>query len=132
MGAVARRAVGGWMELVVFVGTEPVEGETGAVASRGWVTPAPGRARKVMRTVSFFSGTAEVFGVEDVWFSSLMETLALDSGYSITFSDQGGCASIQFSPFAAAERFFLPAGIDGPGIRAEKGRSVHSSRTGGL
>ena len=90
------------MELVVFVGTEPVEGETGAVASRGWVTPAPGRARKVMRTVSFFSGTAEVFGVEEgVWFSSLMEKLALDSGYSITFSDQGGCASIQFSPFTA-------------------------------
>lgn len=35
---------------------------TGAVASRGWVTPAPGRARRVMRTVSFFKGTAEVFG----------------------------------------------------------------------
>ena len=64
IGAVARRAVGGWMELVVFVGTEPVEGDTGAVASRGWVTPAPGRARRVIRTVSFFNGTAEVFGVE--------------------------------------------------------------------
>ena len=34
----------------------------GEVASRGWVTPAPGRARKVMRTVSFFRGTAEVLG----------------------------------------------------------------------
>ena len=40
-----------------------VTGVTGAVPSRGWVTPAPGLARRVMRTVSFFSGTAEVFGV---------------------------------------------------------------------
>lgn len=56
---------------------------TGAVASRGCTAPAPGRARRVMRTVSFFSGTAEVFaalgggiaavlGVGGV-FSSLME-----------------------------------------------------------
>lgn len=35
----------------------------GDVASRGCVAPSPGRARKVMRTVSFFSGTADVFGV---------------------------------------------------------------------
>ncbi len=55
MGAVALR---GAME-----GTPAVTGLTGAVASRGWVLPAPGRARRVMRTVSFFSGTAEVFGV---------------------------------------------------------------------
>jgi hypothetical protein len=46
--------------------------------SFGCVTPAPGRARRVMRTVSFFSGTAEVFaagtggGVGWVLFSSLM------------------------------------------------------------
>lgn len=45
-------------------GMPPVAGETGAVASRGWVTPAPGRPRRVMRTVSFFSGTAAVLGVE--------------------------------------------------------------------
>lgn len=70
IGAVARRAVGGVMELVVIEGTP---GATGDVASRGWVTPAPGRARKVMRTVSFFSGTEEVLGVEDEGFSgSLM------------------------------------------------------------
>ena len=50
---------------VVFgeAGKLPVEGATGAVASRGWVTPTPGRPRRVMRTVSFFSGTAAVFGV---------------------------------------------------------------------
>lgn len=50
---------------VVFrdVGKDPVDGETGAVDSRGWVVPAPGRPRKVMRTVSFFSGTAAVFEV---------------------------------------------------------------------
>ena len=69
------------MELVVFVGTATVAGDTGAVASRGWVTPAPGRARRVMRTVSFFRGTAEVFGVEDgVWFSSLIEQEITISG----------------------------------------------------
>jgi hypothetical protein len=45
-------------------GIPPVAGEIGAVDSRGWVTPAPGRPRRVMRTVSFFSGTAAVFGVE--------------------------------------------------------------------
>ena len=52
---------------VVFrvAGMLPVMGETGEVDSRGWVTPAPGRPRSVMRTVSFFSGTAEVFGVVD-------------------------------------------------------------------
>jgi hypothetical protein len=51
---------------VVFreAGIPPVAGDIGAVDSRGWVTPAPGRPRRVMRTVSFFSGTAAVFGVE--------------------------------------------------------------------
>ena len=50
---------------------EGAPGATGAVASRGCVTPAPGRALKVMRTVSFFKGTEAVFGVD--WFSgSLM------------------------------------------------------------
>jgi hypothetical protein len=44
-------------------GIEPVEiVGTGEVASRGCVVPAPGRARRVMRTVSFFNGTAEVLG----------------------------------------------------------------------
>ena len=52
--------------------TLPVTGLTGAVASRAWVTPAPGRARRVMRTVSFSSGTAEVLGVEDGFSESLM------------------------------------------------------------
>ena len=33
----------------------------GAVAFLGWVTPLPGLARSVIRTVSFFSGTDEVF-----------------------------------------------------------------------
>lgn len=69
-------AEGSWIGAVAFLATVgttdvvfrddgplPVEGETGAVDSRGWVTPAPGRPRKVMRTVSFFSGTAAVFGV---------------------------------------------------------------------
>lgn len=73
IGAVARRAVGGVMELVVIVGMLAVEGDTGEVASRGCVTPAPGRARNVMRTVSFFRGTEDVFGVDDDGFSgSLM------------------------------------------------------------
>ncbi|MDI1311934.1 hypothetical protein [Prosthecobacter sp.] len=45
-------------------GIPPVAGETGDVDSRGWVTPVPGRPRRVIRTVSFFSGTAAVFGVE--------------------------------------------------------------------
>lgn len=45
-------------------GMPPVAGETGAVDSRGWVTPAFGRPRSVMRTVSFLSGTAAVFGEE--------------------------------------------------------------------
>jgi hypothetical protein len=46
------------------IGIPPVAGETGEVDSRGWVTPAPGRPRSVMRTVSFFSGTAAVLGEE--------------------------------------------------------------------
>jgi hypothetical protein len=66
MGAVAVLATTGTAEVVDVEGaTLPVTGDTGAVASRAWVTPAPGRARSVMRTVSFFNGTAEVFGVEE-------------------------------------------------------------------
>ena len=61
---------------VVFrdAGIPPVAGEMGDVDSRGWVTPAPGRPRRVMRTVSFFSGTAAVLGVEPggVFSGSLM------------------------------------------------------------
>ncbi len=72
IGAVARLAVGGMMDWVVIVGTLPDEGATGAVDSRGWVTPAPGRARRVMRTVSFFRGTEDVFGVEEVFSGSAM------------------------------------------------------------
>lgn len=55
MGAVPRLSPADGIDPVAAVGT-------GDVASRGWVVPAPGRARKVMRTVSFFNGTAEVFG----------------------------------------------------------------------
>ncbi len=61
MGAVAFLA--GWATI------------TGAVASRACVTPAPGRARRVMRTVSFLSGTAlvlEVGGGGGVGSASLM------------------------------------------------------------
>ena len=68
----ARRAVGGMIEPVVIDGAPPDGGDTGAVASRGWVTPAPGRARRVMRTVSFFNGTDDVFGVDDGISGSLM------------------------------------------------------------
>ena len=73
----ARRAVGGMMELVVIVGTLPVPapGATGPVASRGCVTPAPGRARSVIRTVSFFKGTEDVFGVEAGFSFSLMDQI---------------------------------------------------------
>jgi hypothetical protein len=74
IGAVAVFAVMGTAEVVALDGaTLPVTGLTGAVASRAWVTPAPGRARSVMRTVSFFSGTAEVFGVEEGFSESLMD-----------------------------------------------------------
>ena len=49
---------------VMSGGAMPKEtGDTGAVASRGIVAPAPGRERRVMRTVSFFRGTAAVLGV---------------------------------------------------------------------
>jgi len=75
MRAVAFLAMVGTTEVVFRdAGTPPVAGETGAVVSRGWVTPAPGRPRRVMRTVSFFSGTAAVFGVEagGVFSGSLM------------------------------------------------------------
>lgn len=58
------RAAEGTTEEVVLLGTLPVAGFTGDVASRGCVLPAPGRARRVMRTVSFFKGTAEVLGEE--------------------------------------------------------------------
>lgn len=70
-------AEGNWIGAVAFlltVGTTDVvfkpagmllvAGVIGAVASRGWVTPPPGRPRRVMRTVSFFKGTAAVLGVE--------------------------------------------------------------------
>lgn len=65
IGAVAFLAMVGTTEVVFSeAGIEaPPEGATGAVASRGCVTPAFGRPRRVMRTVSFFSGTAAVFGV---------------------------------------------------------------------
>ncbi len=60
-------AEGSWIGAVAFfgadVGTPDVTVLTGEVDSRGWVVPSPGRARRVMRTVSFLSGTAEVFGV---------------------------------------------------------------------
>lgn len=66
-------AVTGAAEVVALEGaTLPVTGLMGAVASRACVTPAPGRARRVMRTVSFFSGTADVFGVEEGFSDSLM------------------------------------------------------------
>lgn len=59
-GDVTLRAAG--IEVVIGRGTDWVFAEgTGEVSSFGWVTPAPGRARRVMRTVSFFSGTAAVF-----------------------------------------------------------------------
>jgi hypothetical protein len=74
IGAVAVFAAMGTAEVVALDGaTLPVTGLTGAVASRAWVTPAPGRARRVIRTVSFFSGTAEVFGVEEGFSESLMD-----------------------------------------------------------
>lgn len=60
-------AEGNWIGAVAFFGaasgTPEVTGVTGDVDSRGWVVPSPGRARRVIRTVSFFSGTAEVLGV---------------------------------------------------------------------
>lgn len=64
MGAVAFLAMVGTTEVVLReAGMEAPAGATGAVASRGCVTPPPGRPRRVMRTVSFFSGTAAVLGV---------------------------------------------------------------------
>jgi hypothetical protein len=65
IGAVAFLAIIGTTEVVFReAGTLPVDGETGAVVSRGWVTPAPGRPRREIRTVSFFRGTAAVLGVD--------------------------------------------------------------------
>ncbi|MDB6117599.1 MAG: hypothetical protein JWO08_1380 [Verrucomicrobiaceae bacterium] len=63
IGAVTRRAAGGGMGAERPGGGKGTPGAIGEVASRGCVVPAPGRARRVMRTVSFFSGTAEVFCV---------------------------------------------------------------------
>lgn len=66
-GAVGTRPVlaapAGVTEVVMGRGTGDVTegGGTGAVISFGCVRPAPGRARRVMRTVSFFRGTAAVF-----------------------------------------------------------------------
>ena len=63
------------------IGEVPTDG-TGVVSSFGCVTPAPGRARSVMRTVSFFSGTAAVFaegaggGVGWVLLSLMIKNLA--------------------------------------------------------
>lgn len=92
-------------------GTLPVEGETGAVDSRGWVTPAPGRPRRVMRTVSFFSGTAAVFGVVGgggvgVFSGSLMRRDAGRFGKweFPPFSEIRALASIPFSSQVAKER----------------------------
>ncbi len=65
MGAVDFFDTMGTTEVVLKeAGIPPVDGEMGEVDSRGWVTPAFGRPRRVMRTVSFFRGTAAVFGVE--------------------------------------------------------------------
>lgn len=56
-------APAGVTEVVMGRGTGEVfaEAGTGEVISFGTGMPAPGRARKVMRTVSFFRGTAAVF-----------------------------------------------------------------------
>ncbi len=66
VGAVGTRLVAapaGVTEVVMGRGTGAVfeEAGTGDVISLGWVMPAPGRARSVMRTVSFFRGTEAVF-----------------------------------------------------------------------
>jgi len=45
------------------VGADPCTVGAWVVSSFGWVIPAPGLARSVMRTVSFFKGTVEVFAV---------------------------------------------------------------------
>jgi hypothetical protein len=80
-GAVGTRPVeapAGVTEVVIGRGTGDVVegGGTGAVNSFGCVRPAPGRARSVMRTVSFFRGTAAVFWTGDGggvgWVLSLM------------------------------------------------------------
>jgi hypothetical protein len=69
-GAVGTRPVAapaGVTAVVMGRGTGEVTdgGGTGAVISFGCVRPAPGRARKVMRTVSFLRGTAAVFWTGD-------------------------------------------------------------------
>lgn len=70
-------ADGNWIGAVAFLGAAET-GVTGEVASRTCVTPAAGLARNVIRTVSFFSGTALVFEVDGGGIgegvSSLMET----------------------------------------------------------
>ncbi len=64
------------------VGIEPVVGlsDTGEVDSRGWVTPLPGRARRVMRTVSFFKGTAEVLGCVACGMAVVLGVIGVSSG----------------------------------------------------
>jgi hypothetical protein len=69
-GAVGTRPVeapAGVTDVVIGRGTGEVVagGGTGAVISFGCVRPAPGRARKVIRTVSFLRGTAAVFWTGD-------------------------------------------------------------------
>lgn len=100
MGAVAFLATVGTTEVVFSeAGMPPVAGETGAVASRGWVTPAPGRPRRVMRTVSFFNGTAAVLGVDPgggVFSGSLMR-VGTELAEFVPFSENHALASIPFS-----------------------------------
>ena len=96
------------IEPVVDAFTVGVGGDTGAVASLGWVTPAPGRARRVMRTVSFFSGTEEVFGV-DVFSGSLM---AVNKILDFSLYLASRAASRQYlSPVVA--RFIIGPAADG-------------------
>ena len=62
VGILALDAPAGVTDVVIGLGTAAVPGVAiGAVCSLACGTPIPGRARRVMRTVSFFSGTAEVF-----------------------------------------------------------------------
>ena len=89
-GEVGTRAVAapaGVTEVVMGRGTGVVltTGGTGAVISFGCVIPAPGRARRVMRTVSFLSGTAAVFcdgdggGVGCVLLSLMMQKFVTEA-----------------------------------------------------
>lgn len=93
-GAVADLGAGGgrgedgnWIGAVarfgLIEGSPADTGLTGAVASRGWVVPVPGRARKVILTVSFLRGTAAVLealgGGGIGWFSDSLMTDELAS-----------------------------------------------------